>query len=199
MIVAGLKPQAEFVHWWFATGFLILGLLLASEAVVGHDVWAMRPWRRYLWPSFAFLMGVLMFPVMTFFTNSTIHMVAHGSWAQVLLLTGGAELGLARGKLTSPRWHLCAALGLLVSGAAFLVHEQNGWLFARAAFLHHLAGWTLVVCSIFPAIQAFRPRSLTAAYGFAATFLVLAVILYADRDISPIFGHLSYYAGVPHR
>jgi len=25
------------------------------------------------------------------------------------------------------------------------------------------------------------------------------VILYSDRDIAPIFGHLSYYAGVPHR
>ena len=25
------------------------------------------------------------------------------------------------------------------------------------------------------------------------------VAFYADRDIAPIFGHLSYYAGVPHR
>src|SRR5581483_6295197 len=119
VIVARIMPQAEMVHWWFATGFLILGLLLVSEAVVGEEVWGMRPWRRYLWPSFAFLMGVLMFPVMTFFTNSTIHMLAHGSWAQVLLLAGGAELGVARGKLHSPHWRLCSALGLAVSGAAF--------------------------------------------------------------------------------
>ncbi len=199
MILAGIKPEAEFVHWWFATGFLILGLLLVSEAVVGEEVWGRRPWRRYLWPSFAFAMGVLMFPVMTFFTNSTIHMIAHGSWAQVLLLTGGAELGLARGKLRSRYWHLTSALGLAVSGSAFLVHEQNGWLFARAAFLHHLAGWTLVVCALFPVIQVLRPRSLTAALGFGTTFLILAVILYSDRDIAPIFGHLSYYAWVPHR
>ncbi len=199
MIVARIMPQAEMVHWWFATGFLVLGLLLVSEAVVGEEVWGMRPWRRYLWPSFAFLMGVLMFPVMTFFTNSTIHMLAHGSWAQVLLLAGGAELGVARGKLHSPHWRLCSALGLAVSGAAFLVHEQSSWLFSRAAFLHHLLGWTILVCAIFPLVQAFRPRSLTAALGFGTTFLILAVLLYCDRDIAPIFGHLSYYAGVPHR
>jgi hypothetical protein len=44
-----------------------------------------------------------------------------------------------------------------------------------------------------------RPRSLTAATGFATTFLVIAVLLYCDRDVAPIFGHLSFYAGIPHR
>jgi hypothetical protein len=129
VILAGIQPKAEFVHWWFACGFLVLGLLLASEALVGPEIWARRPWRRYLWPSVLFAMGVLMFPVMTFFTNSTIHMVAHGSWAQFMLLAGAAELGLARGKLHSPYWHVCTAVGLAVSGAAVLVHEQNHWLF----------------------------------------------------------------------
>ena len=99
MIVGAIQPRAEFVHWWFATGFLVLGLLLYAEVVVGPEVWGRRPWRRYLWPGTCFLMGVLMWPVMTFFTNSMIHMVAHGSWAQVLMLSGGAELGLVRGKL----------------------------------------------------------------------------------------------------
>jgi hypothetical protein len=197
--LAGIQPQAEMVHWWFGTGFLILGLLLVSEAVVGEEVWALRPWRRYLWPGVAFLMGVLMFPVMTFFTSSTIHMLAHGSWAQVLLLAGGAELGVARGKLRSRYWRLCSSLALAVSGGAFLVHEQNAWLFSRAAFLHHLLGWWVLACALFPLVQAFRPRSLAAALGFGTTFLVLAVLLYCDRDIAPIFGHLSYYAGVPHR
>jgi len=28
---------------------------------------------------------------------------------------------------------------------------------------------------------------------------VLAVFLYADRDVAPIFGHLSPLAGEPHR
>jgi hypothetical protein len=194
-----MMPRAEFVHWWFATGFLILGLLYLSEAIVGHEVWAKRPWRRYLWPGVCFGLGVLLWPVMTFFTNSTIHMVAHGSWAQALMLCGGAELGLARGKLHSKYWHLTASLAMLVSGAALLLHEQNAWFFARAAFLHHALGWTMVVASIFPVLQVLRPRSLAPALGFATTFLVTAVLLYCDRDVAPVLGHFSQFAGVPHR
>lgn len=199
MIVAAVQPKAEMVHWWFATGILILGLLLVAEVVVGPEVWARRPWRRYLWPGLCFLLGVLMWPVMALYTNSMIHMVAHGSWAQALMIAGAAELGVARGKLRSQYWRLCSALGLAVSGGAFLVHEQQHWLFSRAAFLHHALGWTLLAAAVFPLLQALRPRLLAPALGFAATFLVLAVLLYCDRDTATIFGHLSQYAGVPHR
>ncbi len=199
MIAAGLLPQAEMVHWWFATGFLVLGLLLAAESVAGGEAWGRRPWRRYLWPGLMFGLGVCLWPVMTFYTNSTIHMIAHGSWAQVLMLAGGAELGLARGKLTSQYWRLCTVLAMLVSGGALLAHEQQHWLFARAAFLHHALGWTIVVGAVFPLVQAFRPRSVAAAAGFAATVLAVSVMLYADRDVAPIFGHLSPSAGVQHR
>ena len=192
-------PPAEMVHWWFATGFLIIGLLLFAEAIVGSEVWARRPWRKYLWPSFLFVLGLGMWPVMTFFTNSTIHMVAHGTWAQFLMLAGAAELGVARGKLTSPYWRLSAAAAMLVSGTALLVHEQQHWLFARAAFLHHTLGWTMIAGSIFPIAQAFRPRSLTAATGFATVYVTTAVMLFCDRDSAAIFGHFSQYAGVPHR
>src|ERR1700686_799724 len=104
MTVATLLPAAEMVHWWFATGFLLLGLLLLAEGVVGHEVWARRPWRLYLWPGLLFLMGVLLWPVMALYPNSTIHMIAHGSWAQALMLAGGAELGLVNGKPYSPYW-----------------------------------------------------------------------------------------------
>ncbi len=194
-----MTPHAEMVHWWFATGFLALGLLLLARAVVGEEVWNRRPWRRYLWPALIFAMGVLMWPVMTFFTSSAIHMLAHGAWAQVLMLAGAAELALARGKLHSPAWRLTSAFGLLVSGAAFLIHEQQSWLFSRAAFLHHAIGWTVIVGALFPLAQYLRPRSFTAAAGFATTLLVLAVLLYCDRDTAAIFGHLSFYAGTPHR
>jgi len=197
--VARVMPHPEMVHWWFATGLLMLALLLLAEAIVGTEVWGRRPWRRYLWPGLCFGLGVLMWPVMTFFTSSTIHMVAHGSWAEALMLAGAAELGLARGKLHSRWWRLCAAFGLLVSGAAFLVHEQQHWLFSRAAFLHHALGWTLVAGAVFPLVQVFRPRSFTAAAGFAMTFLVTAVLLFSDRDVAPVFGHLSIWAGTPHR
>jgi hypothetical protein len=199
VIVAGIEPQAEMVHWWFATGILILGLLFLAETIVGKEVWGRRPWRRYLWPGTIFALGVLMWPVMALYTNSMIHMVAHGSWAQMLMLSGAAELGVVRGKLHSQYWRLTLAAAMLVSGTAFLVHEQNGWYFARAAFLHHALGWTLVVASVFPFVQAFRPRSVVAASGFAMTFFVIAVLLYCDRDSAAILGHFSAFAGVPHR
>ncbi|MFN2627586.1 MAG: hypothetical protein ABR569_02980 [Gaiellaceae bacterium] len=194
-----MLPPSEHVHWWFATGFLIVGLVLIAEVAVGPDVWARRPWRLYLWPGLCFAMGLLMWPVMVFFTNSTIHMIAHGSWAQVLMLAGGAELGLVRGKLHSQYWRLTMSFALVVSGLAFLLHEQNPWLFQRSAFLHHALGWTLLLAAVFPLLRAFRPRSLLAAGGFATTFIVLAVLLYSDRDAAPIFGHLSQFAGLPHR
>jgi hypothetical protein len=192
-------PPAQTVHWLFATGFLALGLCLLAEAVVGTAVWRRRAWRRYLWPGVMFALGTLLWPVTVFFTNSTIHMLAHGIWAQVLMLAGAAELGLVRGKLTSPRWRWCMALAFLVSGTAFLVHEQNPWLFRRSAFLHHALGWTLLVGASFPLVRALRPRSTVALGGVAAVVLVASVLLYCDRDLAPIWGHISPLAGAPHR
>jgi hypothetical protein len=194
-----MQPPAEHVHWLFATGFLLLALFMFAEAIVGPEVWRRRPWRAYLWPSFVFAMGVFMWPVMTFFTNSTIHMVAHGLWAQVMMLAGAAELGLVRGKLHSPLWRLAAPLAFAVSGVAFLVHEQNPWLFQRSSFLHHLLGWAVMIGAVFPLARVLRPRWMVANVGFALVFLVVAVALFADRDVAPIFGHLSPLAGEPHR
>ena len=194
-----MQPPAEHVHWMFATGFLILALCLLGEAIVGAEVWQLRRWRAYLWPSTLFLMGVLMWPVMTFFTNSTIHMIAHGLWAEVLMLAGAVELALVRGKISSPWWRLTSALALLVSGAAFLVHEQNGWFFQRSSFLHHLMGWTLVAIAVIPLARCVRPRSIGLGSAYALAFVVLAVMLYCDRDLAPVFGHLSPVAGIPHR
>src|SRR5205823_7987664 len=109
-------PPAEDVHWLFATGFLVLGLCQLGEAIVGSAVWERRRWRAYLWPATAFGMGLAMWPVMVFFTSSTLHMLAHGAWAQVMMLAGAAELGLVRGKLKDPRWELTIALAFFVSG-----------------------------------------------------------------------------------
>jgi hypothetical protein len=178
---------------------LILGLLLLAESLVGEAAWRRRPWRVYLWPSFLFLMGLLMWPVMTFYTNSTIHMLAHGTWAEVMTFAGGVELARVRGKLHSNAWSLAMAAAFVVSGLAFLVHEQNSWYFMRSAFLHHLLGWTLLVAAVFPLARAVRPRSSAAAAGFALTFVVIAVVLYCDRDVAPVFGHISPLAGAQHR
>jgi len=194
-----MQPRAEFVHWMFATGFLLLGLCLLAEAIVGTEVWRRRAWRAYLWPGLTFAIGVLMWPVMVFFTNSAIHMLAHGSWAEVLMLAGAAELGLVRGKLHSRYWRLTMTLAFVLSATALLVHEQNGWFFARAAFLHHALGWTLIVAAVFPLVGVFRPRSLLLNSGFALTFVVVAFLLFCDRDVAPVFGHLSSVAGTPHR
>jgi hypothetical protein len=192
-----VTPPSEAVHWLFASGVLLLGLFRLAEALAGEEVWRRRPWRIYLWPGLAFALGVWMWPVMTFYTNSAIHMLAHTAWAQALMVMGAAELGLARGKLHSRWWRLATPVALALSGMAFLVHEQNGWLFARSAFLHHLLGWTLVIGALAPLALVFRPRSVVFQSGFAIVIIALSVMLYCDRDLAPIFGHLSPLAGVP--
>jgi len=194
-----MQPPSEMVHWLFGMGILLLGLLMLAEVIVGREIWVRRAWRAYLWPGLAFALGVLMWPVMTFFTNSAIHMVAHGAWAQALMVMGGAELGLAKGKLHSRWWKLATPIGVAVSGAAFLVHEQNDWFFARSAFLHHLVGWTLIGASLFPLALVFRPRSVVLKTAFALSVIALSVMLFSDRDLAPVFGHLSPLAGPPHR
>jgi hypothetical protein len=194
-----VQPPAEHVHWLFATGFLLLGLLLLAEAIVGREVWRRRTWRAYLWPSLFFGLGVLMWPVMVFFTNSTIHMLAHSSWAQVMMLAGAAELGLVSGKLKNELWKLAVPGMFAVSGAAFLIHEANPWFFSRSAFVHHVCGWTLLVGALFPLGAAFKPRSFVFNTGYALVIVGIAVVLYTSRDVSPIFGHLDPSAGVARR
>jgi hypothetical protein len=194
-----MMPPAEHVHWLFATGFLLLGLTLLTETLVGPEVWRRRAWRAYLWPGLLMALGLLMWPVMVFFTNSTVHMLAHGSWAQVMMLAGASHLGLAGGKLKSPYWRLTVPLAFFVSGAAFLIHEQNGWFYARSAFVHHLCGWTLVGGGIVGTLTALRSRPTLLYGGYALTILVVAVVLFTSRDVAPILGHLSSQAGAPHR
>jgi hypothetical protein len=190
-----VTPQPEVVHWMFAVGFLFLGLCLLAETIVGREVWRRRSWRAYLWPSVAFLMGIFMWPVMVFFTSSAIHMLAHGVWAQAMMVAGAAQLALVRGKLQNQLWNLTVPFAFAVSGAAFLIHEQNPWLFSRAAFLHHALGWTALVGAGITLSLCVRPRSPVFNAGFALVFLAFATLLFCDRNVAPIFGHLSPLAG----
>jgi len=194
-----MQPPSEHVHWLFATGALLLGLLILSEAIVGQDVWRRRAWRAYLWPSLLFGLGVFMWPVMVFFTNSTVHMLAHSAWAQTMMVAGAAELGLVSGKLRSELWKLAVPAAFAVSGAAFLIHEANPWFYARSAFVHHVCGWTLLVGALFPLGAAFKPRSWVFNTGYALVFVAVAVTLYSSRDVSLIFGHFDPIVGVPAR
>jgi peptidoglycan/LPS O-acetylase OafA/YrhL len=115
------------------------------------------------------------------------------------MLAGGAELGLVHGRLTSPLWRLTWPLAFAVTGTAFIVHEQNPWFFARSAFLHHLIGWTFVIGALVPLVLVWRPRSVALQACMALTIVSVAVMLYTDRDVAPVFGHLSPLAGPEHR
>jgi hypothetical protein len=194
-----MRPPAEHVHWLFAAGILLVGLCLLARAIVGVEVWDRRPARAYLWPGLAFTLGLLMWPVMVFYTNSAVHMLAHGAWAEGLMIAGAAHLGLARGKLQSRYWKLTMPVALAVAGGAFLIHEQNGWLWSRSAFVHHFAGWTLLVGALFPLLDTFFPRRVVLNAGFAMSIVVLAVVLFSSRDVAAVFGHLSPEAGLPRR
>ena len=57
-------------------------------------------------------------------------------------------------------WRLTMPLAFVVTGTAFIVHEQNAWYFARSAFLHHLLGWTFLVAAVIPLGMTFKPRSM---------------------------------------
>jgi hypothetical protein len=185
-----MVPRAEIAHWVAGSVALLLALILLSEVIVGQEVFRRRAWRAYLWGAVALVGGCLIWLIAIFSTFSTMHLVAHSVWAEAAMIGGGVQLAAVRGKLTSPRWSLVPSGALFFCGVAFLVHEQNGWLFSRSAFLHHTIGWTLVVAALFPLGAAIRPRRVVWSTGFALTFVALAVMLYADRDSAPIFGHL---------
>ena len=61
----------------------------------------------------------------------------------------------------------------------------------RSAFLHHAIGWMLVIVSLFPLGRAVQPGRIVWRTGYALTFVLLAVLLFADRDAAPIFGRFG--------
>jgi hypothetical protein len=190
-----VTPKAETAHWIAASVALLIGLLLIAEAIVGPEIFRRRTWRAYLFPSVVVASSVGLWIIVVFSTFSTMHLLAHALWAQAALVAGAVQLAVVRGKLKSPNWSLVPGFALLVSGLAFLVHEQNPWLYSRSAFLHHAIGWMLVVVALFPLGQALRPRQVVWRAGFALTFVLLAILLFADRDAAPIFGRYGVGGG----
>ena len=190
-----MVPRAETAHWLAASVALFVGLLLISELIVGREVFRRRTWRAYLFPSLIVVSSVFLWLIAIFSTFSTMHLLAHAVWAQAALVAGAVELAVVRGKLRHPSWSLVPAFALLVSGIAFLLHEQNAWLYSRSAFLHHAIGWMLVVVALFPLGRAIQPSRTVWRMGYALTFVLLAVLLYADRDAAPIFGRFGIGGG----
>ena len=188
---SSVVPRAESAHWLAASVALLIGLLLVAEVIVGSEVFRRRRWRASLFPAVVVTSSIGLWVVTILSTFSTMHLVAHAVWAQAALVAGAVELAVVRGKLRSPLWSLVPAFALFVSGVAFLVHEPNPWLYSRSAFLHHAIGWMLIFVALFPLGQAVRPRQVIWRTGFALTFVVLAVLLFADRDVAPIFGRLG--------
>jgi hypothetical protein len=188
-------PKPETAHWIAAAVALLIGLLLVSEAIVGPEVFRRRAWRAYLFPAVVVASSVGLWLIAILSTFSTMHLLAHALWAQAALVAGAVELAVVRGKLKSPLWSLVPAFALFASGLAFLVHEPNTWLYSRSAFLHHAIGWMLVVFALFPLGHALRPRAVVWRTGFALTFVLLAVLLFADRDAAPIFGRYGLGGG----
>jgi len=190
-----MVPRAETAHWLAASVALFVGLLLISELIVGREVFRRRAWRAYLFPSLVVVSSVFLWLIAIFSTFSTMHLLAHAVWAQAALVAGAVELAVVRGKLRHPSWSLVPAFALLVSGTAFLLHEQNAWLYSRSAFLHHAIGWMLVIVALFPLGRAIQPSRTVWRMGYALTFVLLAVLLYADRDAAPIFGRFGIGGG----
>ena len=123
-----------------------------------------------------------------FSTFSTMHLLAHAVWAQVALLAGAVQLAVVRGKLGAPPGRSSPRFALLVSGVAFLVHEQNEWLYSRSAFLHHAIGWMLVVAALFPLGQALRPRQVGLAGRLRAHVRAPRGAALRRSRCAPIFG-----------
>ena len=78
-------------------------------------------------------------------------------------------------------------------GVAFLVHEQNGWLFSRAAFLHHAARLDAARRRALPARarRSGRARSSSALRLRADVRRDRGPALLPTATSAPIFGHLS--------
>ena len=108
------------------------------------------------------------------------------------MLAGAAELGLVSGKLKSEHWKLCVPVAFAVSGAAFLIHEANPWLYSRSAFVHHVVRLDAAVGALFPLGAAFKPRSLRVQRRATRSCSSRSRSRSTrSRDVAPVFGHLD--------
>ena len=154
----GCRRRAEMIHWVFGAVILLSGCSARRGAGRPGGV-AGTALARIPLAEVAFVLGVLLWPVMAFFTNSAIHMYAHGSWAQVLMLAGAAELGARARAAHSRSWRLATPLAFAISGTAFLVHEQNAVVLRAVGVPAPPARLDVLLGALLPLALVWRPRS----------------------------------------
>ena len=147
-----------------------------------------------------FGLGVFMWPVMVFFTNSTIHMLAHSAWAQMMMLAGARR---ARARQREAQERVVEAVrAARVRGLGRGVSDPRGEPVALLAL-----GVRPPRVRLDPARRRALParRRVQAALARlhgrlrARAASPIAVALYTSRDVAPVFGHLDPTAGVAHR
>ena len=186
-----MVPRAESAHWLAASVALLIGLLLLAEVIVGSEVFRRRRWRAYLFPAVVVASSIGLWVVTVLSTFSTMHLVAHAVWAQAAMVAGAVELAVVRGKLRSPLWSLVPrSRSSCPASRSSCTSRTRGSTRARLSSITRSAGCSSIV-ALFPLGQALRPRQVIWRTGFALTFVLLAVLLFADRDVAPIFGRLG--------
>ena len=107
-----------------------------------------------------------MWPVMTFFTNSAIHMLAHGAWAQALMVMGGSRARARAREAAQPLVEADDAdrARRLRAPRSSSTSRTTGSSRARRSCTTCSAGRSCVG-ALFPLALVFRPRSVVAAVG----------------------------------
>ena len=185
-------PKAEEAHWLAAAIALLIGLLLVSELIVGPEVFRKRAWRAYLFPAVVIVSSVLLWVITIFSTFSTMHLLAHAIWAQAALVAGAVELARGSGKAARARAGRSFRRSRSSSreSRSSCTSRTRGCTRARRSSTTRSAGCSSSSRSSRSVRRSSRGRLVWRA-GFALTFVLLAVLLFADRDAAPIFGRFG--------
>jgi hypothetical protein len=171
-----IKPAES--HHVFGAGFLLVGALLAVEALAG-GVWHESKLRSMIFPMVLVTMGAGMLAVTLIEPNARI---AHFAMGMPLALGGWAEARHRDGVMTRGY-----ADGLIIVGLIFAAIEIGmfhlGGDLASGVFLSHVG---LIVMAIATAglrfYQGREPTSLPRALLIAGAITLVALILFTDSQ-----------------
>ena len=196
-----MQPPAEHVHWMFATGFLLLALFLLAEAIVGRGGLAA-----------AHVADVPLAVVRVpdgrphVARDDVLHELddphgrARGVGPGDDARRAPRSSGSCEGKLHSALWRLAMPFAFLVSGDRVPAARAEPVALPALVVPAPLARLDdRPVGAVFPLARASGRggRSRTPASRSCSSSSRSRCI--ADRDLAPVFGHLSPLAGEPHR